>query len=358
MASAASRLNQEEDDDDFENTAGFQSPHGRASGAAPGRAPDPNIFTTATAGFTNVQQVGLAGPLQFQSPPTFNGKREEFEEFAFKLRAYMSLINPRYNKIMSELTERTEPVEEAEFFSQAGEINAEMYQMAVQLHWILITLLSGSASTFLRRETSTNGFECWRKLCQRYMLPSRAKAVGRLTRILKPSFNMNAFEDTFSAWEDEITRYEKETQTRLTDEVKIAIIMTEVSGSLQEHLRLNAATITKYDEFKDMILNYFRAKTHFQKHVNDTSGPMDIGAYWKGKGKGKGKKGIFTKGATSYYSSYGTKGYGFKGKGKGKKGKGKGKGKQMGKRKRKERLRLQQLWLQRTFKRQRQKQRI
>ena len=36
---------------------------------------------------------------------------------------------------------------------------------------------------------------------------------------------MNSFEDSFSAWGDETHRYEKETGTRLTDEVKIAIVM-------------------------------------------------------------------------------------------------------------------------------------
>ena len=55
------------------------------------------------------------------------------------------------------------------------------------------------------------------------MIPSRAKAVGRLTKILNPGFNMDAFEDSFSAWEDEILKYEKETKTTLSDEVRIGV---------------------------------------------------------------------------------------------------------------------------------------
>ena len=184
------------------------------------------------------------------------------------------------------------------------------------------------------------------------MVPSKAKSVGRLTKILKPDFNMNAFEDTFSSWEDEILKYEKETKTQLSDDVKIGILMTEIKGPLQQHLRLHATMVTRYQEIKEIIVNFFRIKNHYYKQEH-TSTPMDIGAYWrkgkgnyfskggkpKGKGKygskGKGKgKGKYNNGFNGYNNNFKGKGPKGKtkgsipdsqGKGKGKKGKGKGK---------------------------------
>jgi hypothetical protein len=95
---------------------------------------------------------------------------------------------------------------------------------------------------------------------------------------------MDAFEDTFSAWEDGILKYAKETKTTLSDEVRIGIFMGQVKGPLQEHLRLNATTVTKYQDFKDIIVNYFRIRNQYSK-LDQAPTPMDIGACWR-KGKG------------------------------------------------------------------------
>ena len=41
-----------------------------------------------------------SGPFQFAAPSSFDGKRENFEEFSFKLRAYLNLMNPRYQEAL------------------------------------------------------------------------------------------------------------------------------------------------------------------------------------------------------------------------------------------------------------------
>ena len=107
--------------------------------------------------------------------------------------------------------------------------------------------------------------------------------MGRLSKILKPFFDKGNFEDNFSAWEDEVHKYEKETATSLSDSVKIAVLMNETKGHLQEHLRLNCTKITVYTQVKDIILKYFRTQVFTSKETE----AMDIS--WVGKGKGKGK---------------------------------------------------------------------
>ena len=56
---------------------------------------------------------------------------------------------------------------------------------------------------------------------------------------------MSACEDSLSTWEEEINKYEKETSTQLSDDIKIGILVNETKGKLQEHLRLNAGNYTK-----------------------------------------------------------------------------------------------------------------
>ena len=56
----------------------------------------------AVGGFNQV------GPFQFQPPKEFSGKREDFEEFAFKLKSYLCLINPKYLPHLVAFQDRTQ----------------------------------------------------------------------------------------------------------------------------------------------------------------------------------------------------------------------------------------------------------
>ena len=48
----------------------------------------------AFSGASTGQAFSASGPFQFAAPPSFDGKN--YEEFNFKIKAYLSLMNPRY----------------------------------------------------------------------------------------------------------------------------------------------------------------------------------------------------------------------------------------------------------------------
>ena len=118
-----------------------------------------------------------------------------------------------------------------------------------------------------------------------------------LTKLLKPTFDHNNFEESFSNWEFELQRYEADNTTRLPDQVKIAVLMNETRGPLQQHLHLNAGTAPTYAAIRATIMEYYRTtmaltRLHQQSsavssNLGGGTAPMDIGATCKGKGKGK-----------------------------------------------------------------------
>ena len=147
--------------------------------------------------------------------------------------------------------------------------------------------------------------------------------MSLLTKILEWKFNTQTFEQDFNAWETVKAKYEQQTGTPIPDSVLVATLMNKTSGALQQHLRLNAATINTYEQMRNTLVQYFRSR-----HIlTSDSGlaPMDIGAlkgkgYVKGKSKGKGK-------GFGHWNFMKGKGGKSKGKGKGKDFKGnKGKG--------------------------------
>ena len=203
--------------------------------------------------------------------------------------------------------------------------------MSRDLHYILISICSGSAATVVRQQGvvgDNNGSDTFRVLHQRFSIPIGARSIGYLTTLLKPKFEGQTFEENFLHWEYDVARYMLDNGQALPDTVKIAILLNQTKGALQQHLQLRAGRVTTYAAMRSIVVEYYRATTTLSKlkmmhnaNTNNYNGPqpMDIGMTWKGhKGKGKGK---------SKGKNYKGKGKGFKGKGKGKDtGKGYGKG--------------------------------
>ena len=137
------------------------------------------------------------------------------------------------------------------------------------------------------------------------------KALPRLMFIMKAELPEKDFMRDFEYWESMVAQFEKETNERLADSVKIAAILGSVTGNLAEHLRLTASTNSSYADVRRIVTNYYQSKQVYQvpplmASTSSTSAstyannhgpmPMDIGALkgsrhkgWHNKGKGKGQ---------------------------------------------------------------------
>ena len=289
-------------------------------------------------------------------PPTYDGSYATFDEWKYKFTAYMGTQDPIYPTQMEKAEQATATLSESDLSAAANTTQEgdHWIQLSSNPKYILITITTASAATVVRQHHLAMGLEVYRQLCLRFSTPLGTRSIGYLTKLLKPTFDHNNFEESFSNWEFGLQRYEADNTTRLPDQVKIAVLLNETRGPLQQHLHLHAGTSPTYAEIRATIMEYYRttmAFTRLQQHSSAVSSnlgggtaPMDIGATYKGKGKGKHKgKG---KGKNNRKGKgYGYKGYGMnsKGKGKGKqqwqpvqqakgdKGKGKNKGQQKGK---------------------------
>ena len=71
------------------------------------------------------------------------------------------------------------------------------------LKYILIKITSGAA-TVCRQHQDAMGLEVYKQLCNRFAIPVGTRSIGYLTRLLKPNFDNNNFEESFSTWEFEL----------------------------------------------------------------------------------------------------------------------------------------------------------
>ena len=238
-------------------------------------------------------------------PPTFDGNYSTFEEWKYKFKAYMGIQDNIYPDLLARAERATTVLTDAELIAAAGtpEEAERWIQLANNLKYILISTTSAAAATVCRHHQAAMGLEVYRQLCQRFSIPLGTRSIGYLTKLLKPTFNHNNFEESFSTWEFEVDRYERDNNTQLPDQVKIAVLMNETTGPLQQHLHLNAGQAPTYPMIREIITEYYRTTTAFARlqqqasssvstNHNGGPAPMDISATYKGKGgRGKGNKG-------------------------------------------------------------------
>ena len=272
-----------------------------------------------TDGLTSAHKLKL-------KPPTFDGSYNNFEEWSYKFTAYMGLQNTFYPRMFRLAEQATQPVTEQHLRTAASTLEEADHwvQLDNNLKYILINVTTGSAATLCRQFQHEIGLEILRQMHNRYALPVGTRSIGYLTKLLKPTLDPNNFEESFSNWEFDVKRYEKDNNATLPDQVKIAILLNETKGPLQQHLQLNASNIPTYNDLRLTIMEYYRTTQAFSRMQQASSSsvatnqgggpaPMDIGAINKGKGKYKGKsnKGKGKKGYKGKHSNKGYKGKGY-----------------------------------------------
>ena len=155
---------------------------------------------------------------------------------------------------------------------------------------------------------------------------------------LEKFYNGKQFANNLVEWELETQKFDVEQPHPLPGNIKVGVIITNLQGPAQEHLRLNCDLNDDYERVRQVLFNYFRTGRIFQPQQANTTGgptPMEVDAIWKalkGKGKGKSKgKSKDGKGNGKFGNNNNYKGGKGDNKGKGKFGnnnndKGKGKG--------------------------------
>ena len=205
------------------------------------------------------------------TPPIYDGDFSNFEEWKYKFTAYIGLINPIFPRLLQQTERSTDAITDT--LPRAGADTIEegetWIRLATELQFILVNITKGPAATVCRQMgLASNGLETWRQLVIRFSIPVGTRSIGYLTKLLKPSFDESKFEEAFATWEFEINRYERDNSAILPDNIKIAVLLNETRGALQQYLQLTASHVTDYQRIRTIIIEYYRAAASFKKFNN------------------------------------------------------------------------------------------
>ena len=258
----------------------------------------------------------FTGKLRLPLPLTFSGKPHDWEEWSWTFKAYLAMFDAQAAAFLDahelDPTEVTDDTLTVTVVDPQGVTSVDRAAAAARvtfsrtLHYLFANLTTDAAKHVVCQSYDANGFETWRRLVKKFALPDATRHVSLLTQPLDFRFNPQTSEQDFNTWETIKVKYERQTGTALPDSVLVATLLNKTSGALQTHLRLNARTLTTYEQIRVTIIEYHQSRHIFtgaSSSSNQGPAPMDTGGL-------KGKKGL------------GKGGFGHL---KGKKGKGKGK---------------------------------
>ena len=143
-------------------------------------------------------------------PPFFTGDYSQYEEWLFKLQAYLGLIDRDFDMVLQLAQAATRQVEDADIRAHIRDPTqaAKAVDLSRDLHYILINICQGAAATVVRQNRyNANRCETLWLLRNRFSLPVGTRSVGYLTKLLEPTFNEAQFEEQFLQWEYDINRY-------------------------------------------------------------------------------------------------------------------------------------------------------
>ena len=228
---------------------------------------------------------GRAGPwppdTRLGQPPVFVGDENAFDNWAFKVKAYIGNQSPATLAHMRVVETMQDPEDPAAY-------TEEMATMSTSLYYKLAMLTDRAALAIVRQVTTNDGFEAYRRLVARYNPRTMGRGLSRLAQLLSFEFGSDESQllDKILQWERLIDDYEKGGTDVVSDSVRCAVMQSRAPAAVRTHLLLNAPTTADWPSMRRTIQNYLIAASSSSAAV-----PMEIGAIGKFGGKGKHVKG-------------------------------------------------------------------
>ena len=225
----------------------------------------------------------FTGKLRLPLPPTFSGKPHDWEEWSWTFKAYLAMFDAQAAAFLD--AHELDPVEVTDETLNVTVVDAQgvtsidraataaRVTFSRKLHYLLANLTTDAARLVVRQNYDANGFETWRRLVKKFALLDATRHVSLLTQLLDFRFNPQTFEQDFNTWETIKVKYERQTGTALPDSVLVATLLNKTSGALQTHLRLNARTLTTYEQIRATIIEYHQSRQILTGASSSNQGP-------------------------------------------------------------------------------------
>jgi hypothetical protein len=166
---------------------------------------------STTFGSTNDGTV-LGNYFKLQPPSIMEVTPDNFHDWSYRMKNYVSTLDFRLGKILSSLETQTSPVTQEQvisFFDDgldtaqlSAATKAKHLNTSAQLNYFLCNIVSGRTALLLRSNSdpqgTPNGFESWRLIAEKNFREKNATAHTLMSKMLNHRFTTNNFTSDWS----------------------------------------------------------------------------------------------------------------------------------------------------------------
>ena len=222
----------------------------------------------------------------FRGMGKFDGKEDRWTEWHCKFLGLIAENSPTLVRAMrwaamqdDEVTEE-ETAQYLESELDAGEgVATNIQKWSAALKNRLVQLLDGPAFVVQNAAGDGRGFETWRRIVKKYDPKTPTRGMQLMVRVMVPG-KLKKGEDVGTAiarWEGRLCALERDYGERVSERMRIGILISMVPDDLQEMLLQQAEMFQEYKMARDKVMNLIDTRAKL-KNPND----MDVGFLGRG----------------------------------------------------------------------------
>ena len=195
-----------------------------------------------------------------------------FSDWSFTFKAAMRSANKATTKVM-EWVQGQSKLEMDELDKYLVDVT-DVDPAGSELFDTLVNLTSGEALTVVRGSPDMNGFMAWRLLVERFNPNTPAKALAMMMEVMNPKkpTDPNNIPQAIDEWDLKVLSLEKGFQERLSDRMKIALMLAMIPGDLQDMMYQQAENMKSYPDARARLKGIIQNRI-----VRNSPVPMEVG---------------------------------------------------------------------------------
>ena len=186
--------------------------------------------------------VGGLNERRFRELGTFDGKDEEWKEWALKFRAIVKELDPNAYEALKWAEVQTDEIDEDDIETACGQKEGDGARYSTVVYNRLIHHLKGPPLKIHQSIVKENGLETWRVLTKRYNPMTPMRGLQLMLKTMLPG-KIKKGEDVqakINQWEGYVNALQRDYKETVSDMMKIGILIHMMPDDLQDHILQHA----------------------------------------------------------------------------------------------------------------------
>ena len=212
---------------------------------------------------------------RFRDLGTFDGKDEEWKEWALKFRAIVKELDPNVYEALKWAEEQTDEIDEEDIKTSCGENDGDGARYSTAVYNRLIHHLKGPPLMIHQSIVRESGLETWRVLAKRYnpMTPMRGLQLMLKTMLPGKIKRGEGVQAKINQWEGLVNALQRDyKETVSVGHVENSILVHMMPEDLQDHVLQHADRLREYKLVKEKVVSL----TDARMRLKDPNA-MDVG---------------------------------------------------------------------------------